>query len=81
MTPHQFRHLAAKLYLDAHPGDYETVRRLLGHRSVATTTSFYYELSSMMANQRYGELVMGWTAEGSSPGSDQRKPEGRHARN
>jgi integrase len=63
MTTHQFRHLAAKLYLDAHPGDYETVRRLLGHKSVATTMRFYHELSSMMANRRYSELITGLVAE------------------
>ena len=57
MTTHQFRHLAAKLYLDAHPGDYETVRQLLGHKNVATTMRFYHELSSMMANRRYGEII------------------------
>ena len=57
MTPHQFRHLAAKLYLDAHPGDYETVRRLLGHKSVATTMRFYQELDTMMATRRYAEII------------------------
>jgi integrase len=63
MTPHQFRHLAAKLYLDVHPGDYETVRRLLGHKNVATTIRFYQELSKLMASQRYNEIVTELTAE------------------
>ena len=57
MTPHQFRHFAAKLYLDRCPGDYETVRRLLGHRDIATTMRFYRELDRVLAVQRYGELV------------------------
>lgn len=39
--PHLFRHIAAKLYLDSHPGSYEIVRRVLGHRSIQTTTGFY----------------------------------------
>jgi integrase len=30
--PHLFRHIAAKLFLDSNPGDYETVRRVLAHR-------------------------------------------------
>ena len=34
MTAHQFRHVAAKLYLKSHPGDVETVRRILGHTSI-----------------------------------------------
>ena len=57
MTVHQFRHLAAKLYLDRHPGDYETVRRLLGHKSLATTLRFYRELDAALAVQRYGDLL------------------------
>ncbi len=31
MNAHLFRHLAGMLYLAQNPGDYETVRRLLGH--------------------------------------------------
>jgi integrase len=57
MTLHQFRHLAAKLYLDRHPGDYETVRRLLGHKSRATTQRFYHELESVLAVRRYCDLI------------------------
>lgn len=57
MTPHQFRHLAAKLYLDRRPGDYETVRELLGHKDIATTMRFYRELDTVLAVQRYGDLV------------------------
>lgn len=57
MTLHQFRHLAAKLYLDRHPGDYETVRRLLGHKTQETTRRFYHELESVMAVRRYGDLI------------------------
>ena len=63
MTPHQFRHLAAKLYLDAHPGDFETVRRLLGHKNVATTIRFYQELDKLMASRRYNEIVTRLVAE------------------
>jgi integrase len=57
MTLHQFRHFAAKLYLDRRPGDYETVRRLLGHKSLQTTMRFYRELDGVLAVQRYGELL------------------------
>jgi integrase len=41
MTPHQFRHLAAKNYLDAYPGEYEVVRQFLGHKNMKTTVRFY----------------------------------------
>jgi integrase len=57
MTMHQFRHLAAWIYLKEHPGDYETVRQLLGHRNVATTIRFYQELEKLMASRRYNEIV------------------------
>jgi len=60
MTVHQFRHFAAKLYLDHHPGDYETVRRLLGHKSIATTIRFYQELDTATAVRRYTDIVAGF---------------------
>ena len=41
VTAHQFRHICALLYLQQHPGDYETVRQFLGHKKVETTIRFY----------------------------------------
>lgn len=41
ITPHQFRHLAARRYLQAYPGHYEAVRQMLGHQSVETTRRSY----------------------------------------
>jgi integrase len=32
LTPHQFRHLSARILLDAEPGSFETVKQLLGHQ-------------------------------------------------
>jgi integrase len=57
MTPHQFRHLAAKLFLDRHPDGFETVRRLLGHKSLETTMRYYRELESVVAGKRYATLL------------------------
>lgn len=57
MTPHQFRHLAAKLYLDAHPEDFETIRALLGH-SFAKTTLIYAGAASQRASRAFGALVI-----------------------
>jgi len=57
LTVHVFRHLAAKLYLDENPGDYETVRRLLGHRSIATTINFYTEFETIAAFKRYDDVI------------------------
>jgi integrase len=55
---HLFRHLAAKLYLDQRPGEYETVRRLLGHKKLETTMSFYARLTNKAAAKRYDEVVL-----------------------
>lgn len=59
MNLHLFRHLSAKIYLDAHPGDYETVRRLLGHRNINTTIAFYASLANIAAVDRYDRIVLG----------------------
>jgi hypothetical protein len=74
MTPHQFRHLAAKLYLDRHPGDHETVRRLLGHKSLVTTMRFYRELDSVLAVWRHGEVVTELLASNRNKATGQRRP-------
>ena len=62
MTPHQFRHLAASLYLEAQPQDFETVRQLLGH-SFGKTTLIYAGLSSERASRSYSETVIAKRAE------------------
>ena len=38
INPHAFRHLAARTFLDEIPGAYESVRQLLGHADLKTTT-------------------------------------------
>jgi integrase len=57
ITVHQFRHAAAARWLQHRPGDYENVRRMLGHRNVQTTIKFYCGLETMQANQMFGDLV------------------------
>lgn len=57
LTPHQFRHLAAKLYLEQHPGNYEVIRRLLGHKSLKTTVNFYTGLETRAAVAHFDETV------------------------
>jgi integrase len=58
MNVHLFRHLAAKLYLDKHPGDYLTVSRLLGHKGVQTTIDFYTSFETLAAGRRFHETVL-----------------------
>ena len=57
ITIHQFRHAAAAIYLKYHPGDYETVRRLLGHRNIRTTINFYCGLETIQASREFGKIV------------------------
>jgi integrase len=57
LTVHQFRHTAAAMWLKTHPGDYETVRRMLGHRSIRTTINFYCGLETIQANTMFGDLM------------------------
>jgi integrase len=57
ITAHQFRHAAAAYYLKARPGEYETVRRLLGHRNIQTTINFYCGLQTTQATVEFGKIV------------------------
>jgi integrase len=57
ITPHQFRHAAAAVFLKHHPGHYETVRRFLGHRNIQTTIRFYCGLETMQATEEFGKLI------------------------
>jgi integrase len=57
MTPHQFRHFAAKLHLEANPGAYELIRQLLGHKSLRTTTRFYAGPDTRRAGRAHAELI------------------------
>jgi integrase len=57
VTPHQFRHLCAKIILDRNPGAYELVRQILGHSSVKTPVEFYAGIDTLRAGRAHAELV------------------------
>jgi integrase len=57
MTVHQFRHACAAIYLKHRPGEYEVVRRLLGHRNIQTTINFYCGLETTQANEAFGKII------------------------
>ena len=57
MTVHQFRHACAAIYLKHRPGEYEVVRRLLGHRNIQTTINFYCGLETTQANEAFGRII------------------------
>ena len=39
LTPHQFRHLAAHVFLRDNPGQYEILRQLLGHADLKVSSA------------------------------------------
>jgi site-specific recombinase XerC len=48
----------AARHLEAHPGDYESPRRMLGHKSIDTTTNFYTGLETAAAARLYDESLL-----------------------
>jgi integrase len=72
ITGHQFRHAAAYIMLKADPGNYELVRRVLGHRSSTTTRNFYIGLETLEATRQFGEMVTD-LAQGEAPAKLTRK--------
>ena len=57
INPHLFRHLAGLIYLQAHPGQYEAVRQLLGHKNIQTTIDSYTGLEAEKATQLYAAIL------------------------
>lgn len=58
MTVHQFRHAAGALILKRRPGEYELVRRLLGHRNIQTTINSHIGLENIQASEIFTRIVM-----------------------
>jgi integrase len=54
---HLFRHLAARNWLDAFPGQYEVVKRLLGHSSVSQTLNLYAGFEAGTATRLFAEVI------------------------
>ena len=57
VNPHLFRSLGSKLYLDRHPGGYEVVRRMLGHKNMSTTIAAYTGLESVSAAKHFDNTL------------------------
>jgi hypothetical protein len=56
---HLFRHIGAMLFLDKHPGSFEVVRVMLGHKSILTTQKFYARLKATKAIELFTSAVFG----------------------
>ena len=57
LNVHAFRHLSAMLFLREHPGEYETTRIILGHKSLDTTVRSYCGLEQADALRRFDALI------------------------
>ncbi|MFX3653930.1 MAG: hypothetical protein ACN6IW_00360 [Paracoccaceae bacterium] len=54
---HLFRHLAAMIWLDANPGSYEPLRRLLGHAQLSAVLDAYVGFEAGVTTRLFSELV------------------------
>jgi integrase len=57
LSPHQLRHLAAKILLDDSPGAFELVKQLLGHENLKTTVNAYAGIDTRRACHHHYQLV------------------------
>jgi integrase len=57
LSPHQLRHLAAKLLLDDSPGAFELVKQLLGHENLKTTVNAYAGIDTRRASRHHYQLL------------------------
>jgi integrase len=78
ITCHQFRHLAAELYLREDPNGIGVVGQHLGHKSFNTTRRFYAREQTRLATVRYHEVLTRARAK-ASPGRARAKPAGKLA--
>jgi integrase len=58
MNPHLFRHAMSKIFLDQNPGQYEVVRRVLAHKSIDTTNSYYTGLETAAAVRHFDNTIL-----------------------
>lgn len=57
MTPHQFRHWAARLMQEHSPGAYAAIAQLLGHKNLHTVIAYYAELDTLSAGRHFDTLL------------------------
>jgi len=58
VNPHLFRHIAAKLHLDQHPGEHAVVTRALGNRSIDVTAAHYTGLETTAAVRHFDKTIL-----------------------
>ncbi|HEV7457307.1 MAG TPA: tyrosine-type recombinase/integrase [Roseococcus sp.] len=56
--PHAMRGFASLIFLTSYPGQYEVLRRVLGHKDVETTRRYYTGLESIVAFEMVDEALL-----------------------
>jgi integrase len=64
MNPHLFRHVIAKIAVEADPGAYFAVSRVLGHASMTTTMGHYLGTESKAAGKHLDAGALGRQGQG-----------------
>jgi integrase len=79
LSVHQFRHLAGYIFLQGCPDGHETVRRMLGHRDIRTTVTFYAGMEADAAAKHYEAILQDLLKEppARKPRPRPGRPEGR----
>ena len=67
VNPHLFRHIGAKLYLDAQPGGYEVVRQVNGNQSIGTTIRYYTGMETAAAVRHFDATILRLRASTKAP--------------
>ena len=67
--PHLFRKIGPKIYLDQRPGEYDLVRRKLGHKSTRYTFSIYTGSEVRAAHRHFDQVLLGLYDEANGPDS------------
>jgi hypothetical protein len=57
VSPHKFRHLAAKVLLDDSPSAFELVKQLLGHENLKTIANCYAGIDTRRAARHHHYLL------------------------
>lgn len=77
---HLFRHLSCFLYLRAHPGQIDVMRRVLGHRDAATTIRFYAGIEQSDAFRLFDTHILELREEAIRPGRRKQLAHGKGVR-
>lgn len=56
---HLMRHFGAMLYLEENPGNYEVIRRVLGHRRMETTVNSYVGMEMSATVRHFDAVILG----------------------